>query len=123
MILKKLASAIYLAICAAAILLVTGMSAHAKCTSKDRWTGQDKQQHLLMGSVIALAGTVGHKDPWMGFAYGAGAGLLKEAIDSRGSGTCSAQDLAVTLIGAAIGAGIGARIIVTPNSITYSMDF
>lgn len=78
---------------------------------------------MVAGSVIALAATAQTRDPWKGFAWGAGAGLAKELLDANSSGQCSAKDLAVTVLGAAIGAGLGARIIVTPRSVTYSVDF
>lgn len=105
----------------ASIILAT--SADAKCTAHDKWTGHDKQLHFIAGSAIALGVTAQTRDPWKGFAYGAGVGLVKEALDAGGSGTCSAQDLAITVIGAGVGAYFGGKLILAPNYIGYRTEF
>ena len=76
----------------------------AACTTADRWTGPDKQKHLLAGAALGAAGTLATKDPLKGLAFGAAVGLAKELHDRRGGGTCSLQDFAVTALGAAAGA-------------------
>jgi hypothetical protein len=87
--------------------LITAAPAHAKCTARDAWRGADKTQHLGIGAVIGMAGTLQSGNRWHGFAWGTGIGALKELADADGSGTCSAQDFLVTAIGAAIGAQAG----------------
>jgi uncharacterized protein YfiM (DUF2279 family) len=89
------------AILAAAATLATA----APCTARDRWTGHDKALHLGAGAFAAYGATAGLRDPWAGLAVGAAVGLAKEAADRRAGGTCSLQDLAATVAGAAIGAG------------------
>jgi uncharacterized protein YfiM (DUF2279 family) len=84
--------------------------AHAACTyTGDRWTGSDKAQHLAIGGLIGFGGTLGTGSAWKGFAMGSAVGVLKEVSDAGGSGTCSAKDLMVTVIGAGVGAVIGKR--------------
>lgn len=62
------------------------------------------------------------RSPMTGFWAGAAAGAAKELLDSTGSGQCSLQDLAVTLLGAAIGAA-GSHVIVSPQFIGYRREF
>ena len=83
------------------------MPAQARCITNDAWRGPDKTQHLGLGAVIGMAGTLQSGNRWHGFAWGTGIGALKELADSDGSGTCSLQDFAVTALGAAIGAQAG----------------
>ena len=95
---------ITLAVAASAAVLSCSTTAHAACTSRDSWRGQDKQLHLVVGAAVAAGATAYTGSAWQGFAWGAGVGLVKEAIDARGGGTCSAQDLGATVAGAALGA-------------------
>lgn len=98
----------------ACVLLLTAWDAQAGCTRRDSWKGPDKRDHALIGAAISGAATLHTGDPWQGFLWGVGIGLLKEAADSGGLGTCSLQDFAVTAAGAAIGAG-GGRLMLQLN--------
>lgn len=93
------------------IVMLAATTAHAKCTARDSWRGADKTQHLAIGTVIGMAGTLQSGNRWHGLAWGSGIGALKELADSTGGGTCSLQDFAVTALGAAIGAHLGGVII------------
>lgn len=88
----------------------------AKCTSKDAWTGPDKNKHLVAGVAMGSAGTLVFKDAHKGFLLGVGVGLAKEVYDSRGNGTCSVQDFAVTALGAAAGAYGTAWLVLPKNN-------
>lgn len=102
--------------------LLIGTSAHAGCTARDGWRGYDKSLHLTLGATIATSVGVHTRSPMTGFWAGAAAGAAKELLDATGSGQCSAQDLVVTLLGAAIGA-TGAHVIVSPRFIGYRREF
>lgn len=93
------------------LLLALCMPAAAGCRANDHWRGGDKQLHAVVGGGIALVTTLHTADPWRGFLYGAGAGLVKEAIDATGQGDCSLQDLAVTVAAAGIAAYTGGLIV------------
>ena len=95
----------------AIIIAASAASAHARCISNDSWRGYDKNQHLAIGAVIGMAGTLQSGNKWHGFAWGTGIGALKELADSGGMGTCSLQDFAVTALGAAIGAQLGGVVL------------
>jgi putative lipoprotein len=97
-------------------------SAHAKCISNDAWTGPDKTKHFAVGVALGSAGVLAFNEPHKAFLVGAGIGLAKELYDRRGGGTCSAQDFAVTALGAAAGA-YGTAWIVTPNFVGYARRF
>jgi uncharacterized protein YfiM (DUF2279 family) len=110
----------------ALLLLALATSAHGACLKHDRWTGYDKNLHLTAGSFIGAGVTAQTGNALLGAAAGAGVGALKEAYDSRGNGTCSVQDFAVTALGAAFGA-YGSKWLLThqagKTSLTYSTEF
>lgn len=94
-------------------LAVSSLTAAAGCASgKDSYKGEDKAIHFVAGSLISFGTTLGTKSPWVGFAAGAGIGLLKELDDRSGSGQCSGKDLGITVIGAALGAFAGSKVLV-----------
>lgn len=78
------------------------------CTSNftyaDDWTGRDKQKHLLAGAAVASILTLHTKNESVGFVAGASIGIAKELYDASGKGDPSFKDLAVTALGAYIGA-------------------
>lgn len=92
------------------------------CTTRDSWTGMDKNKHLVGGVILGSAGTLVFKSPEKGLLFGAAVGLAKEAYDSRGHGTCSLQDFTVTALGAAAGA-YGTAWIVTPRFVGFAKVF
>ena len=90
-------------------------AAAGPCTTHDKWTGPDKAKHFAAGAVIGSATTLVFKDANIGFAVGAGVGLLKELKDRRSPAhSCSAQDFVVTSLGAAVGA-YGTGWIIAPQ--------
>ena len=97
-------------------------SAAFGCTTKDAWTGPDKTKHLAVGVATGSAGTLVFKDPHKAFLAATAVGLVKELYDREGGGTCSAQDFAVTALGAAAGA-YGTAWIITPKFVGYSVRF
>lgn len=102
------------------------LDAFAGCITSDRWRGQDKALHFMGGAAIATAVTVHTRDPWTGFYAGVAAGAAKELLDSRGSGTCSLQDFAVTAAGAALGASTGNWILMRSQgrtTLAYVTEF
>ena len=109
-------------IVAGLLFLCLSSVSFGQCTSHDSWTGQDKAKHLAVGAVIGAAGTLVFKKPEYGFLAGTVAGLGKELYDRKGHGTCSAQDFAVTALGAAAGA-YGTAWIVTPRFVGVSVRF
>ena len=111
-------SALALAVAAACLF----GSAHARCLTNDNWTGRDKAQHFAIGAAIGSLGTLAFNRPRDAFIFGAAVGLAKEIRDSRGFGTCSAQDFAVTALGAYAGA-YGTAWIVTPRFIGFARRF
>lgn len=99
-----------------AALLAASVAAEAgPCTSRDAWTGPDKTKHLAAGAAIASATTLATKNPDIGFWTGTAVALGKEVLYDRSSPihTCSFQDFAVTVAGAAAGA-YGTALIVLP---------
>jgi uncharacterized protein YfiM (DUF2279 family) len=95
---------------------------HAKCTAHDRWLGEDKALHIAGTALIAGWVGTATNDPMKGFLWGAGVGVAKEVLDSSGQGTCSAQDLAASLLGAGIGAA-GAKWVLIPRSHGVSLVY
>ena len=85
----------------------------------DDWTGTDKNKHFVAGAVIASVTTVATRSEGIGFLAGTAAGLAKEIYDGRRAST---KDFIVTAAGAYVGAKI-ANVIITPNSISYSISF
>lgn len=109
----------------AAVALSFG--AQAKCLTRDKWSGTDKNMHFVAGAFAGAGATAQFRDPLKGFAAGAAIGALKELSDSRGGGrTCSLQDFAVTAIGAAVGA-YGSAWMIAPTrggvNVSYSTTF
>lgn len=98
-----------------AALALAGALAQAACLTDDAWVGPDKQQHLLAGAAIGSLGALLFQSASDGFALGVAAGVLKEARDSAGFGTCSLQDAVVTAAGSALGA-FGASFALRPTS-------
>lgn len=98
------------------------LNAEARCISNDSWRGPDKVLHFGAGAFAGGMGTLAFKSPHKGFTLGLAAGALKEFYDSRGHGTCSAQDFAYTALGAAAGA-YGSAWLVTPRFIGYARVF
>lgn len=103
-------------------LILSAVSAHAGCVSSDKWTGPDKAKHFAVGAAIGSGGVLMFNKPREAFWAGVIVGAAKEAYDSRGHGTCSAQDFAVTALGAAAGA-YGTAWIVTPRFIGFASRF
>lgn len=97
-----------------------------KCRTDDLWRGPDKTKHLIGGAAIASAVTLATKEPHYGFAAGVAVAAAKEAWDRRGNGTCSFQDFAVTVGGAAAGA-YGTALLILPKkggaSVVYARAF
>jgi uncharacterized protein YfiM (DUF2279 family) len=90
----------------------------------DSWYGEDKVGHFVMGAGVATAVTVATGNEWYGFAAGTAVGALKEVYDyqHRDKHTPSFKDFAVTAVGALVGAKFGG-LMVTPNRITYRIEF
>jgi uncharacterized protein YfiM (DUF2279 family) len=92
------------AICAA----VSCEPAHAgRCTAKDKWSGPDKTLHMQAGGAIGFVGALDKGDYWQGVRWAAYVGAAKELVDATGQGTCSVQDFVATVVGGAIGSGLG----------------
>lgn len=97
-------------------------SAQARCITNDSWHGPDKTKHFAAGVAIGSGGVLLFNKPRHAFAFGVLVSAAKEAYDAGGHGTCSAQDFAVTALGAAAGA-YGTAWIVTPRFIGYAARF
>lgn len=110
--------ALALAVAAACLL----GNAQARCITNDSWTGPDKAKHFAVGAALGSAGVLAFNKPRQAFIFAASVGLAKELYDSRGNGTCSAQDFAMTALGAAAGA-YGTAWIVTPRFIGFAARF
>lgn len=89
------------------LLLSMPLLANAKCLTNDKWHGEDKQLHALVGMGIGFYATLQTSSPMEGFLWGAGIGLVKEAVDAGGLGQCSLQDLLITAAASALGASLG----------------
>ena len=95
------------------LLLVHGI-ASAKCITNDKWWGEDKAMHLALGTGVGMVAAAQTNDYWTGVKWATAAAAGKEVLDAAsGSGTCSLQDFAVTVMGGAIGSAIGVQIAVT----------
>ena len=92
---------------------------------EDSWTGSDKVQHLFGGALVAGVVTVGTEKPLYGFAAGCGFGAVKELADRSSTGF-SGKDLAVTCLGAGLGA-LGANWLITrqggKTTVSYFKEF
>lgn len=71
----------------------------------DKWTGPDKNKHIIGGFAISLVVSLVFGAE-IGFAVGAAVAFAKEFVYDLAlkKGTCSFQDLVVTLGGSAVGA-------------------
>jgi len=110
----------------AILLALVCSSAFSKCLTNDSFRGHDKTIHFAAGAGIALGVTAHTQDPWKGFYWGAGVGVAKELLDSSGAGTCSLQDMLVTVAGAGIGAYTGSLFIVPQQGglkVVYYKEF
>lgn len=67
----------------------------------DAWTGPDKTKHFVGGALIALLVSFVSQDAFIGFAAYTVVALAKELIYDLAmkKGTCSFQDLVVTMTG------------------------
>lgn len=96
------------------------------CTKGEKWTGRDKQLHLAAGTIISFATTLGTEKPLWGFGAGVAVGALKELSD-RSGGCSSGKDFGVTVLGAAIGAFAGDRVLVMRKNgttfVAYRTEF
>lgn len=80
--------------------------------AQDSWGGADKREHFIIGSIIGAVGTGVSGSMWTGFAIGAGAGVLKESLDTQKTGgKFSGKDVAATMLGAAVGVAVGGLVI------------
>ena len=97
------------------------------CTKGEKWTGSDKALHLGSGAIISFATTLGTKKPLWGFGAGVAVGALKELSDRGGNGCASGKDFGVTVLGAAIGAFAGDRVLVMRKNgttiVAYHTEF
>lgn len=89
---------------------------------------QDKALHFGAGAAIAAAVTAGTGSASYGFTAGCAIGVLKEAYDARHprTHTVSGKDLAVTCLGAGLGAGATRWYIHRGNgatTVTYNWTF
>ena len=103
-------------------MLIFVSATNARCIANDSWKGVDKNKHFVVGAAIGSVGTLVFKDKDYGVLAGVAVGLAKEIYDSRGHGTCSAQDFAVTALGAMAGA-YGTAWIVSPKFVGISINF
>jgi uncharacterized protein YfiM (DUF2279 family) len=98
-----------------------------KCTAGEKWTGNDKDLHFVAGATISFATTLGTEKPLWGFAAGTAVGALKELSDRGGNGCSSGKDFGVTVLGAAVGAFAGDRVLVYRNKgttvVAYRQEF
>ena len=95
---------------ALAAILMAG-NAVAGCRANDQWTGPDKRDHLVAGTLIATVATMHTASPFAGFLVGTGAGLAKEMLDATGNGDCTLQDFVATAVGAGVGAYLGGWVV------------
>lgn len=89
---------------------------------------QDKALHFGAGAAIASAVTLATGSASYGFTAGCAAGVLKEAYDARHpkTHTVSGKDLAITCLGAGLGAGAMRWYIHRGNgvtTVTYNLTF
>ena len=89
---------------------------------------QDKALHFGAGAAIASAVTLATGSASYGFTAGCAAGVLKEAYDARHpkTHTVSGKDLAITCLGAGLGAGATRWYIHRDNgttTVTYNLTF
>ena len=104
------------------LLSLTVLGASAACRTNDSWTSPDKPKHFVAGAAVGAAGTLYFKEPFKGFLLGSAAGIGLEAFSAAtGRGTCTVQDAAVSVLGAAAGA-YGTAWIILPNFIGYSSN-
>ena len=97
----------------AAVLVIIAVGASAgKCTPRgERWGGEDKQEHLLLGAGVSWIVGLHTESPMKGFLWGTGVSIGKELLDLSGAGQCSFKDFAAGVVGAGFAAG-GAHIFI-----------
>lgn len=107
-------------------LALASFACHARCTSSDVWSGDDKNLHFAAGVVIAGIVTTYTSDPWAGFYTSTAVGYAKELADTVTEGECSLQDFVVTAAGSALGAYMG-NFVIKHNQgrtvVTYAAQF
>lgn len=85
----------------------------AKCITNDAWHGEDKAIHLALGTGVGMWAAADSGNYWYGVAAATAVAGAKEALDGiSGTGTCSLQDFAVTVVGGFVGSAIGVRLAV-----------
>lgn len=90
----------------------------------DKWTGQDKTLHLVVGSVIGGSVTALTENDNYGMVAGCGVGMLKELSDMHHvNHTASIQDFAASCLGSVIGAQLVKGLYLIPNGLIYSQKF
>lgn len=111
---------------AALALAISAAPALATCSAPDTWNGYDKKLHVAVAGGISMFVAAEKGDAARGFLAGAGAGVLKEALDAAGNGQCSRKDLAASLLGAALGAYTGHLLFIRSqgtNTVAYATRF
>ena len=111
---------------AAAVLSAAVSSPQARCVANDSWRGADKTQHAAVGAAIGWIVTLQTRKVSEGVFWSAVAGVGKELLDSDGSGTCSLQDAAVTVLGGVVGAYTGGLVVTHTRGrtvVSYSTAF
>lgn len=110
----------------AAALSAAVSSPHARCIANDSWRGADKSKHAAVGAAVGWIVTLQTGKVADGVLWSAVAGVGKELLDSDGSGTCSLQDAAVTVLGGVIGAYTGGLVVTHTRGrtvVSYSTTF
>lgn len=107
MLLKQVLKAAGVGLVAGLILATIAPRAEAKCLTNDKWNGPDKIQHAGIGGVAGFLFSANSGKFSDGLKAGIALGVGKELIDLTGDGTCSLQDAMATIIGSAVGAGLG----------------
>ncbi len=73
----------------------------------DAWTGSDKEKHFWGCAALALIIGLVFMNPWSGVFFAALVALLKDLVWDGlfDRGTCSVQDIVVSMLGTALGGG------------------
>lgn len=95
------------------ILAIASFSASAKCISNDSWKGPDKVKHALVGAAVGSGVTLATGSAEYGTLATVFVAGAKEWYDSKGNGTCSLQDFAVT-VAAGAAASYGTKWLIVP---------
>lgn len=108
------------------ILAIASFGASAKCISNDSWKGPDKVKHALVGGAVGSAVTLATESAEYGVLATVFVAGAKEIYDSKGNGTCSLQDFAVT-VAAGAAAAYGTKWLIVPVKngvfVTYNSKF